>query len=218
MFVAMRPFLALVIAFPLLATGALHVFGFTWTVPDAADWKIGSDDGSSVLHLLVGKEPPANVPRRPMQFAIANTRDFHAVRIDADVRPLGHSLMIVFAYRDAEHFNYAHMSIDTAVQQPHHNGIFHVYGGERVRISSEQGPQTFAQSNRWYHVALNWHGATGEVNVQVNGTDVPALHAVDLSLRSGKVGLGSFDETGDFKNVRITGPPMANLQFERRAN
>jgi hypothetical protein len=41
--------------------------------------------------------------------------------------------------------------------------------------------------------------------VTVDGKAIPALHAVDLSLTSGKVGLGSFDETGDFKNVRISG-------------
>jgi hypothetical protein len=29
------------------------------------------------------------------------------------------------------------------------------------------------------------------------------LHAVDLSLGPGKVGLGSFDETGAFKNIKI---------------
>jgi hypothetical protein len=39
----------------------------------------------------------------------------------------------------------------------------------------------------------------------VDGKPVPALHAVDLSLPTGKVGIGSFDETGEFKNVRIDG-------------
>jgi hypothetical protein len=37
----------------------------------------------------------------------------------------------------------------------------------------------------------------------VDGQPVPALHAVDLSLREGRLGIGSFDETGDFKNVKI---------------
>jgi hypothetical protein len=41
----------------------------------------------------------------------------------------------------------------------------------------------------------------------VNGKRNPSLEAVDLSLRHGRVGLGSFDETGDFRNVKITGEP-----------
>jgi hypothetical protein len=43
------------------------------------------------------------------------------------------------------------------------------------------------------------------VQVSVDGRQMPALHAVDLSITSGSVGIGSFDETGDFRNVKITG-------------
>ena len=192
----------------LAAAGNLHIFDHDWAVPNASDWKIDTEDGASVLRLLVGKEPPANGPRRPMQFAIAETGDLPAVKLDADVKPLGKSLMIVFAYRNADHFDYAHLSTDTAIVQPHHNGIFHVYGGERVRISAEEGPAAFTESGRWHHVTLVWNGMTGEVRLQVNGNEIPALQAVDLSLRRGKIGIGSFDETGEFKNVKIaTVPP-----------
>ena len=90
-----------------------------------------------------------------------------------------------------------------------HNGIFHVYGGERVRISPQSGPPAFPEINRWYHVKLVQDGTTGLVDVTMDGKLVPALHAVDLSLPTGKVGIGSFDETGDFKNVKISGVPAA---------
>jgi hypothetical protein len=45
---------------------------------------------------------------------------------------------------------------------------------------------------------------TGSVAASVDGQDVPALVATDVSLGAGKVGIGSFDETGEFKNVKIT--------------
>jgi len=115
--------------------------------------------------------------------------------------------MIVFAYADPAHFDYAHLSTDTASVQPVHNGIFHVYGGERVRISAEQGPAAFAASERWYHVRLLHDSVTGTVQVAVDGRAVPALRAVDLSLGSGKVGFGSFDEAGAFRNIRISVKP-----------
>lgn len=183
----------------------LHIFGYDWAVPDPNDWGIAADADTPALILKTGKEPPSSGPRRPFQFAIAQTAPFSKVKIDADVMPLGRSLMIVFAYRDAGHFDYAHLSTDTGSKESHHNGIFHVYGGERVRISSEAGPPAFAETRRWYHVVLTNNGGTGEINVTVDGQAVPALHAVDLSLTSGKVGLGSFDETGKFKNVKISG-------------
>lgn len=183
---------------------ALLVFGYRWTVPNPADWKVDQAGGSAVLQLITGREPPPG-PRRPMQFAVAETPAFHEVTLDADVKPLQRSLMIVFAYRDAAHFDYAHLSIDSGTKQPNHNGIFHVYGGERVRISSPASPAAFAESNRWYRVRLHFDGTTGVVEVTVDGQPVPALRAVDMSLSSGRVGIGSFDETGEFRNVHISG-------------
>jgi hypothetical protein len=183
------------------AADTLRAFGREWQVPAAADWKVDREDGTEVLRLLQSRGPLPG-PRRPIQFALTDT-DYARVSIEADVKPLARSLLIVFAYRDPAHFNYAHLSTDTGAQQPVHNGIFHVYGGERVRISSERGPAAFAATGRWYHVVLNHDAGTGAVGVTVDGEPVPALKAVDLSLAGGKVGFGSFDETAEFKNVKI---------------
>ncbi len=188
------------------AASALTLFGYHWTVPDASDWKIDREQRVPVLHLAAPRGPLPG-PRRPIQFAIAQTPEFRVVSVTADVRPLGRSLLIVFAYRDPAHFDYAHLSIDTATAQPVHNGIFHVFGGERVRISPQTGPPAFPAGNRWYHVRLRFDGPTGKVSVEVDGRPVPALEAVDLSLNSGRVGIGSFDETADFRDFKIEGTP-----------
>ncbi len=191
------------LASTLLAAGTLSVFDHRWDVVNPSDWKIESQNGSPVLELLTPRGPLPG-PRRPIQFALAQTKDLNRVKIELDMRPRALSLIIVFAYRDPAHFDYAHLSTDTAIKQPHHNGVFHVFDGERVRISSVAGRAAFPQTNHWYHVVLNYDGEKGSVNVSVDGIDIPALHAVDLSLSSGKVGLGSFDEVGDFKNVKIS--------------
>jgi hypothetical protein len=185
------------------AADKLTVFGHEWTVPVASDWKIDRADGVDVLRLVEHRGPLPG-PRRPIQFALMDVADYGLLTFEADVKPLGGSLLIVFAYRDEAHFNYAHLSVDPGSKQPVHNGIFHVYGGERVRISSERGPAAFSSSGRWYHVKLVHDVATGTVGVTVDGQTVPALEAVDRSLDAGKCGFGSFDETGEFKNVKIT--------------
>jgi hypothetical protein len=59
--------------------------------------------------------------------------------VEAEVRRNQSSLIMVYAWQDAAHFNYAHLSVDTAAKQVVHNGMFHVFGGERVRISSLDG-------------------------------------------------------------------------------
>jgi len=191
--------LAALAAFNASAADTLTIFGRTWSVPTATDWTL--DDGT--LRLATSRGPLPG-PRRPIQFALTDVPNYQRLTFEADVMPLGRSVLIVFAYRDPAHFDYAHLSVDAAEDQPVHNGVFHVYGGERVRISAACGPAAFAARGRWYHVALIHDSTVGSVQVAIDGRTVPALHAVDLSLGPGKVGPGSFDETGAFKNVKIT--------------
>lgn len=192
----------LLAASSLSVAGTLSIFDRQWTVPDNADWQIDREDGAAVMHLVKARDALPG-PRRPIQFALTDVPRYRKLTVEADVKPLGKSLILVFAYQDPAHFNYAHLSIDTGKQVPVHNGIFHVYGGERVRISDPDGPPAFPQNNRWYHATLTHDAQTRTVAVTVDGKPVPALHAVDVSLGAGKVGLGSFDETAKFKNVKI---------------
>jgi hypothetical protein len=184
------------------ARDRLEAFGHTWIVPCASDWKVETIKGTPALELLHARGPLPG-PRRPIQFALADTPELKHVTLDLDARPLEKSLIIIFAYRDPEHFDYAHLSTDAAAADPHHNGIFHVYGGERVRISTEEGPAAFSATQHWYHVRLTTNAQSGTVQVTVDGRSIPALHAIDLSLRGGKIGLGSYDETAEFKNVKF---------------
>jgi len=197
--------IALLVVAAALACGAdtLEVFNHKWTVPFASDWTIDQEDGTQVLHLNKGREPVTG-PRRPFQFALTEVPSYGTLTVEADVKPTDGAMMIVFACRDAAHFDYAHLSSDRGTEQPVHNGIMHVFGGERVRISSQRGPAALAGLNRWYHVRLVHDANTGEVVVTVDGRAVPALEAVDRSLGPGNVGLGSFDNTGAFKNLKIT--------------
>ncbi len=194
------------------AGDALEAFGFRWRVPALKDWKLEEAAGVAVLNLIVPTPAnPSPKPRRPVQFALADTPAFARVTIEAEIRqePAGErnrhtSLIFVYAYRDADHFNYVHFSVDAAKRQPVHNGIFHVYGGDRVRISSEEGPPTLIGED-WHKVRFVYDGATGKAEAWVDGKTSPSMRAVDLSLGAGKVGIGSFFDLGSFRNVRIKG-------------
>ena len=211
----MKPRFAFV--FPLLLCGALgaqdtiQAFGLKWKVPIAADWKVEQVGGVETLRLLVPR--PSTEPRRPTQFAVAQTLDYIRVTVEAEMkkepaaaRNRRTSLMIAYAWRDKDHFNYAHLSVDAAREQPVHNGIFHVFGGDRVRISSSEGPATLT-SEEWHKVRLVYDGKAGKVEVFVNGKTSPSMQATETKLGAGKVGLGSFFDLGEFRNVRIQGDP-----------
>ena len=95
--------------------------------------------------------------------------------------------------------------MDDSAKQPVHNGIFHVFGGDRVRISSLEGGAGALPAPEWTQVKMVWDGQTGEVVCWVNGKTTGALRGVDLSLRKGRIGLGSCFESGSFRNLRVTG-------------
>jgi hypothetical protein len=187
-------------------TETLDAFGYRWLVPVRSDWRVDGTSGENqVLHLLV-ERPPQGSPRRPTQFAVADTPTWESVTFEAEVLPGGGSLIVVFAFKDANHYNYAHLSQDPATKIPRaHNGIFHVFDADRGRISAPAGPPSLAAPKRWHKVVLRHDSRSGEVNVTVDGKAHPALRAVDLSLGPGKVGLGSFGETASFRRVRISG-------------
>jgi hypothetical protein len=191
------------------AADTIEAFGIRWRVPIAADWKVESPEGVETLRLLVPR--PSTAPRRPTQFALADTPDYISVTVEAEVkkepqalRGRRNSLIVVYAWKDGNHFNYAHLSDDNGQRSPHHNGIFHVFGGDRARISPVEGPDTLTEE-RWYKVRLVHDGRTGKVQVWVDGRTSPSFQACDASLTAGKVGLGSFFDTGEFRRVRITG-------------
>ena len=54
---------------------------------------------------------------------------------------------------------------------------------------------------------LVYDGKTGKVEVWVDGQTSPSMQATETKLGAGKVGLGSFFDLGEFRNVRIQGDP-----------
>ena len=197
-------FLTCLCAFTALAADSIEAFGQKWTVPTGADWKLAP---SGVLELLVPR--PSTQPRRPSQYALAEMEPAMKLEVELEakaepeaVRKRRNSLILVYAWRDAEHFNYVHLSVDAAKQQPVHNGVFHVYGGDRVRISSEDGPPTL-RDEVWHKVRLQYDGKAGRVDVWVDGETSPSMRAVDMSLGAGRFGIGSFFDMGSFRNLKI---------------
>jgi len=183
------------------ADESITALGRKWSVPLAADWNATEGE----LQLLVKK--PQEKPRRPKQFAVLEEGPYSAFTLEVDVKRVEKSLIIVYAYQDDNHFNYAHLSVDDPAKVHVHNGIFHVFEGDRVRISPLEGGPGALPTTEWTRVKMVWSGKTGELVCYANGKTTGALRGIDLSLKYGKIGLGSFFETGSFRNLKITGTP-----------
>ncbi|GAB4412798.1 MAG: hypothetical protein OHK0021_20990 [Bryobacter sp.] len=51
---------------------------------------------------------------------------------------------------------------------------------------------------------LGYDAKTGVTKATVGGKEYPSLVAADLSLMKGRIGLGSFFETAQFRKLRVT--------------
>ena len=192
------------------ALAALHKLSFhcnftpkelsEWIFPHSEDWVSKTENGQSYMHMLRPRDP--GVPRRPLQFARLKNVNVGSFDLSVKVRREGRSMIIVFNYVDTLHFYYTHVSRDRGTTQPVHNGIFLVDGGPRRRIAGTEA-QPALPDTQWHTIRVVRNAKTGLIQVYSDVQKKPLFSVVDHHFTCGQIGLGSFDETGDFADLKI---------------
>jgi hypothetical protein len=172
-----------------------------WQFPYPEDWVIGTEGKLHFLHMLRDREPLE--PRRPVQFALLKGVNVGSFTLQTRVRREKHSVMIVFNYVDSLHFYYTHLSVDPGKKVDVHNGIFIIDGGPRRRIAGMEASPVLPDKN-WHTIRVERDIHSGSIKVFVDAEHSPRFSVVDHTFTCGQIGLGSFDETGDFTDVRLT--------------
>ena len=172
-----------------------------WEFPFAEDWVIKEEGPLHYLHMLRNRDPL--VPRRPQQFARVKGIKVGSFTLETRVRREGSSMMIAFDYVDSLHFYYTHLSKDPGAKVDVHNGIFLVDGAPRRRIAGLEAAPALPDKN-WHKVRVERDVNTGSTKVFVDDEPQPRFSVVDKTFKCGQVGLGSFDETGDYTDFKLT--------------
>jgi hypothetical protein len=173
-----------------------------WTLDGSGKWDVA--DG---LLRLTGAGVPTGPIRRPAGLAILKSAPFTKLTLEADIKSTApidlpvRDVELVFGYQSPTRFYYVHLAgITNAV----HNGIFVVADADRRRLDAPDSvPQMKDQA--WHHVRLERDPATGRIEIFMDGSAAPVLKAIDKTIAAGRIGFGSFDETGEFRNIVITG-------------
>jgi hypothetical protein len=172
-----------------------------WQFPFPEDWVVQKEGPLYFLHMLRNREPL--VPRRPQQFARIKAVNLGNFTLETRLRREGNSLLIAFNYIDTLHFYYSHLSVDTGAKVDVHNGIFMVDGGERRRIAGREASPVLPDKN-WHKVRVERDVNSGSIKVFVDDESQPRFSVIDTTFKCGQIGLGSFDETGDFTDVELS--------------
>jgi hypothetical protein len=178
-----------------------------WDFTDRAAWRIKAfgPGGNRVLEQFQpSKYEPA--VRSPFNIALLERIDVGDFTMDLKVRSTardyGHrDLCLFFGHQDASHFYYVHLGKQA---DEHANSIFIVGGKPRVSIA-ESRTQGTPWTDGWHRVRLVRHVNDGLIQVYFDDMNHPVMTAHDRTFTHGRVGVGSFDDTGMFDDLELTG-------------
>jgi hypothetical protein len=173
-----------------------------WTLDGTGLWAIR--DG---LLALEKAGVPAGAIRRPSALAILRVTPLTDVTLDLELRSTAalpdrtprRDALVIVGYQSPTRFYYVHIS---AARDAVHNGIFLVADADRRRIDT-RSDRTVLQDAAWRRIRVVRAPETGRLEVYADGDADPIMRAVDTTLMSGRVGVGSFDDTAEFRSIRV---------------
>lgn len=177
-----------------------------WKPTDDTAWVMKSAGGKHFYSLIKKRskyEPPV---RSPYNRAILDKYVVSDFTIDVTFRSTipdynHRDLCLFFGYQDESHFYYVHFGKKT---DDHANQIFIVNEKPRTKISTKTTPGT-DWDDEWHHARIERDVKSGEIKIYFDDMKTPVMTATDKTFTWGKVGIGSFDDTGDFDVVKLYG-------------
>ena len=182
------------------AKGADH-----WEPTDANAWKVVETKRGKVYSQFRQSkyEPPH---RSPFNFSLIKDLNVGDLVLEARVRSTvedypHRDVCVFFGYQDPAHFYYVHFGKKT---DDHANQVFIVNGEPRKKISTKTTEGTNWDDD-WHHVKVVRHVSDGTIEVYFDDVKKSVMTAKDKTFTWGRVGIGSFDDTADWADVRIYG-------------
>jgi hypothetical protein len=177
-----------------------------WEFTDPDAWKVADAEGGNKL-LALHAPSKYRAPVRSPQ-AMARVKELKLgsfvleVKAEQTGREYGHrDLCFFFGYQDPSHFYYVHLA---SVADEHANSIFLVDGAPRVSIAKERTDGT-DWTQGFHTIRIVRDVESGLIEVYFDDMDKPVMSTEDKTFLHGTVGLGSFDDVGNFDDLYVWG-------------
>ena len=196
---------------------------FEMTDPNA--WKIGTQTGrtqtggsqtggsqTKISHTLelFGESEYRSRVRSPFNIALLKNLSVGDFILEADLsqsgREYGHrDLCLFFNVMSPTNFYYVHIA---SVADDNANNIFLVNDEPRSNIATSTTKGTnWGETNSWHKVRIERLVETGSITIFFDGKKI--MEANDTHFVDGRIGFGSFDDTGRFDNIKIWAPKLS---------
>ena len=177
-----------------------------WQPTDKKAWKITKTEAGNVYSQFEKKseyEPPHRSPFNLSVLKDVVVGDFVLTAKVRSTHPdYGHrDVCMCFGYQDPAHFYYVHFGKKA---DDHANQIFIVNGEPRTKISLTTTSGT-DWDDEWHQVKIYRSVAEGTIEIYFDDMKKPVMTARDKTFIWGRIGLGSFDDTSDWDDVKLYG-------------
>ena len=177
-----------------------------WTVKNPDIWNVINENENKIFKLLQPGKIPSDI-RRPGAYAVLMGKMFTDVSVSLDVRceapetRRGRDFVVIAGYQDDTHFYYVHFS---NYSDKVHNNILMVNGAERTPLETKYRIARNVDI-KFHRIRVYRNSESGLIAAYFDDMEFPVMTAVDRTLQWGTVGFGSFDDTGSFDNITISG-------------
>ena len=176
-----------------------------WQATDPEAWRIENSSDGRILALYKQSSYKPEV-RSPVNINLIKDVVVESfvleLKMHSTTKDHGHrDMCLFFGHQDPSHFYYVHIANQS---DAHANSIFIVNGQPRVSIAKTRTEGTKWDDN-WHTVRLERDVEKGTIEVFFDDGAKPIMTAVDHNFKWGKIGVGSFDDTGQYDEIRLLG-------------
>ena len=174
---------------------------------DGAKWRMHEGEHAPALE-LTGRSDYRPPHRSPLSIALIERIEVADFDLDVDLlqtgRNYGHrDLCLFFGLQSKSRFYYTHLA--TSPDQNAHN-VFVVNDAPRANLIAPREHGIDWGRDVWHNVHVERRVTEGTVKVYWDHGAEPVLVAEDRSFEWGRVGFGSFDDSGLIRNIVLRAP------------
>jgi hypothetical protein len=176
-----------------------------WEQSDPNAWKI-IKQGSNKVYSQFQQSKVETPVRSPFNRALV--KDLVVgdcildVRLQSTIKDYDHrDMCLFFGYQDPAHLYYVHFGKKA---DEHANQIFIVNNEPRKKISTTSTAGT-NWTDDWHHARVVRKAEAGTIQIFFDDMEKPVMTATDKTFAWGQVGIGTFDDTGNFDDVLVYG-------------
>lgn len=175
-----------------------------WQFGDQSAWTWSDEGGTRVLSLHRQQNFKPKV-RSPFNLAWLSTPEWKSFTLTVEARltkfdASNNDLCIAFGRQDETRFYYAHLGV--RADGVHHQ-IHLVDHADRRAITATRTTGTPWKPGIWHRLKIVHDATAGKITVYFDDMEQTVLTAEDKTLTHGWIGLGSFDDLGQFRNLEI---------------